>query len=114
MPERLSSLSENKESIKTIPLPQALDVVCIDGRWAQAYSDDGDIIYLNDKSKYITTIIPDEYAFQPFSGYVADLVREGQITSKEYMAIHWGPEQKKDPYLRHHVTVFGKYTKKQK
>ena len=106
------------------PNPRTLDVVGIDGKLAQVVSagaDEGDVIFLDDRVKlginlqlsHLHHINWNDYDFEK-SGEencktVSDLRERGEISLEEYMAVHWGPEQEENPYLRGRVTFFGRY-----
>ena len=95
--------------------PQLLDVVKIDGRWAQVITEDA-VKYLDNQQ--IEKINWQDYRFQPIKRkdcsectrvWVNDLLEARQISSEEYNNLHWGPEQEKNPNLRDYITVFGEF-----
>lgn len=110
-------MSEKLETIispEITPQPNTLDVIKINGRWAQAKSSGsltGSIKYLDDGSMELITW--NEYDYQSSENIdVGDLMDKKEIGEKEFMNVHWGSEQDKKPSLRRHVTVFGEYHKK--
>jgi len=119
MPEKPKSFEE-RELAEPTPRPNLLDVVKIDGRWAQAIIRGDTVRYLDDKSE--TGINWNDYNCQFFDKYkkanctnvwVGDLIEEGQITQDEYKSVVWGsisepPTERNKQF----VTVFGIYTKK--
>ena len=84
-----------KESKEPTPRPNLLDVVNVDGRFAQVRIGGNHIKYLDNES--VVEIDWSEYSFLKPSlhkTHVIDLVRENKISEKEYRVIHWGSEQK--------------------
>lgn len=112
--------AETRENRQSAPCPHLLDVVQVDGRWAQVIMTgklNNTIKYLDDQS--IEHIKWEEFDCKTFSKYpnttfiyVGDLLREGKISPNEYEKIHWGPEQEEYPFLKKNVEVFGIYTRK--
>lgn len=106
-------MSEKLETIispEITPTPHLLDVVKINGRWAQVI-DLKYIKYLDDES--VEPITWDEYDYQRGENIdVGDLMDKKEINEAEFMNIHWGADQETNPSLRNHVTVFGEYYKK--
>ena len=123
---QLKNLNDQKET--PAPEPSLLDVVIIDGRLAQVSFDNKHILFLDEKSvtsrisklqgsrKYgkLYKINWKEYDYEKVHGAstVGDLRDKGEISDDEYMTVHWGPEEKADPYMRDGVIFFGKLTKK--
>jgi len=99
-----------------------LDVVKIDGRWAQVILGGKTVRYLDDKSE--TFINWDDYNCRFFDKYkeggrtnvwVLDLVEENQITQNEYESVVWGSiNEPPTEFNKRFVTVFAIYTKKRK
>jgi hypothetical protein len=96
---------------KCTPHPNTLDVVMIDGRWAQTATDTL-INYLDDGSS--SHINWEDYTLiKKFDDSIVKYVKNQEnFTEKEISRIHWGPEEKEHPYLKEQVKVFGKYQKK--
>jgi hypothetical protein len=90
------------------PVPAILDVVKIDGRWAQVIYGGGVVRFLDDNSAQ--PIEWDDYLLaQPIHSQVREL--RSQFTDNEVANIHWGAS---DPdYLKLEVDVFGEYQRKQ-
>ncbi len=103
---------ENKESTEPTPRPNLLDVVKIDGRWAQTILGGECVRYLDDDSKVF--INWDDFIFvKDWKTLPVWKVKEStSFTKKELRQIHWGPEQEKHPYLREAVRVFGEFEKR--
>lgn len=103
---------ENQEPKEKTPRPNTLDVIKIDGRWAQVIAPGGSIKYLDDES----------LAFIDWQDYlyikdwekltVSDVKKLSNFPKEELERVHWGPEQKKHPYLREQVRVFGEFNKR--
>jgi len=115
MPERINHKIEHKES--PMPHPSLLDVVMVDGRWAQVVPGSDSIAFLDEKvgKKYSVAheINWDDYDFIPLDErFVGDLVDNSKMTDVEYSKIAWGSEQDEHPELKECVTVFGEYKKK--
>lgn len=109
--------SVTAEEVSQTPRPNLLDVVKIDGRWAQVIISGHAVRYLDNKDE--TKINWDDYNCQFFNKYnstyiwVSDLVEESQITQEEYESVVFGSIS--DPptdTAKMCVTVFGIYTKK--
>jgi hypothetical protein len=92
--------------------PASLDIIELDGRWAQYGGDSGHVYYLD----------TGEFGFVDLGQYelktyiersVEYVIREGlgEFTSQELENIRWGPEQEEYPHLKMLVRVFGKYVK---
>jgi hypothetical protein len=109
MAERFRS-PEQKEQI---PRPHTLDVVKIDGRWAQIKSSRM-VKFLDNSS--IEDIDWDDYRMvKDFGGRtVGDILKflGEALSENEIENIHWGPEAKKHPDLKMYVSAFGEYVKK--
>ncbi len=111
MPEK-QRMPENIESTEPTPRPNLLDVVKIDGHWAQVVGGGKLLLYLDDKST--ESIDWNDFKFtKDWKGLPVSFVRESvDFTEKELKRIHWGPEQKYNPSLREEVSVFGEFEKK--
>lgn len=106
MPEKFETLI----SPEVTPQPHLLDVVKINGRWAQVI-DLKYVKYLDNEN--VEEINWDEFNWQRGKNIaVRDLIDHQEIDRQQYMTIHWGSEQEERPHLRDFVTVFGEYNKK--
>ena len=98
--------------------PALLDVVQIDGRWAQVYtiiSPDSFGVRFLDSQGGATNMVMTEYQWEPLpGGYVGDLINVGDMTEGEAAKIYWDSSKKgTEPDDRKRiVTIFGKCTKK--
>lgn len=100
---------ESSGSQDKIPKPNLLDVVKINGRWAQVVADGRRVNYLSDGtgedidwSKFKMT--------KSWHGLpVYHVGRESNFTEEEIDHIHWGPEEKDNPRLKTVVSVFGEF-----
>jgi len=103
-------VNNNNESVEKTPRPNTLDIVKIDGRWAQ--SNYNLITFLDDKT--IFSINWDDYKLvKEWGGSPVSLVKkQAAFTKEEISRIHWGSEEKKYPYLKEEVSVFGEFEKK--
>ena len=106
-------VAENLDNKKTPP-PDLLDVVKIDGRWAQYRG--GDLFkFLDDES--VEEIELDDLRLAKEYGkasVVSEVKKRENFTPEELSHIHWGSEQSEYPYLREQVRVFGEYKRKNK
>lgn len=105
--------------------PALLDVIKIDGRWAQVGPASDTIKFLDEKvkGKSNTHIVNwDDYEFNfifpdklkiRYQASVQDILNKGMISQEECNVVHWGPEQEEYPYLRGQVSVGGIYKKKE-
>lgn len=92
-----------------------LDLVKIDGKWAQVFGAGRFAKFLDTG----TTIDVDWNKLvleRKFDTSLANVLKfEGEtITDDEKAMIHWGGEEKKLPRLREQVTVFGLYSSQKK
>ncbi len=115
MSEIIKQQIEQKES--QTPRPSLLDVVKVDGRWAQVVPGLDSIAFLDektgDKFQVIHKINWDDYEFERLNDrYVSDLMEQSKMTKDEYEKIHWGHEQQEHPEAKGYVVVFGEYRKK--
>jgi|GEM_PF-1953155 len=107
-----------KKTVEQTPHPNLLDVVKIDGRFAQVLGGGNYIKYLDDKS--ISSINWEEYFFKKFTDnnhyrdklYVSDLLEKKLISFEEYMSVHWNEDKKEDIDNKRNVIFFGIYKKK--
>lgn len=95
--------------------PELLDVVKIDGRWAQVIIGGDTVSFLDTGEK--EPIDWSEYELtNVFRGAIAisDIMKlpEQEFTKEEIERIRWGPEEKKHPELKLEVRVFGEYVGK--
>ena len=103
-----------QEPNKITPEPATLDVVSIDGRWAQMITND--LIVWLDSGDTTQKINWADYNYEPFDRegtLVRDLVDTGQLGDVEYNNVHWGPEEKESKNWKGMVTAFGRFTKKE-
>jgi hypothetical protein len=108
MPEKPTSPEQHETQI-----PNQLDIVKINGRWAQIGGMSNNITrYLDDNST--EEVNWDDFNFERIGLSVFDAIDvRGEIfTDTETDNIHWGPEEIKNPDLKMEVWVFGEYTKK--
>ncbi len=113
---------KNKENTieSAVPQPNTLDIIKVDGRWAQIFVG-GDAIDLPKPMKYLDNGEDSEITFNDYeftkdwkSLPVALLKSKFGETfnDEEITRIHWGSEQENNPELKEFVSVFGEYTKK--
>ena len=108
----------SEEIIEEIPRPNLLDIVKIDGKWAQVMTGGNIIRFLYDLST--ETINWDDYQMvQSFKApseppYVGGLIDKKIVTftETEIQNIRWGTEEKDSPELKLQVKVFGEFEKK--
>jgi len=103
---------EKEPNEGSTPRPNMLDIVKIDGKWAQVVSSDK-VKYLSDRNS-VAEVDWDKYTYQRDFNFLTavDLVDRSEISDSEFMVIYWGTEQEKNPDIRRNVTVFGIFTKK--
>jgi hypothetical protein len=91
--------------------PSTLDIVKIDGRWAQVHSrsDTAALVYLDDGSEDHI-----EWADYELTRLIRShvLPLKDQFTPEEIARIRWGAEQEQNPHLVYEVAVFGEYRKR--
>jgi hypothetical protein len=114
MTEKINHELEQRESRTS--RPSLLDLVKVDGRWAQVGPGPDSIAFLDEKTgkQYHVAheINWDEYEFVPLNEhFVGDLVDQSKISLDDYNKIVRGPEQDQYPKLKRDVTVFGEYKK---
>lgn len=108
MPER-----ENDFSPET-GLPDLLDIVKLDGRWAQVKLGGETVTFLDDG----TEMDVDWNAYRlarPFHSLAANFLKDQfgeEIPDGELARAHWGPEEKEHPELKGQIRVFGEFVKK--
>ena len=113
MPEKEQPF-KGPESVEQTPRPNLLDVVKIDGRWAQVVADGNWIKYLDDQNQ-IKINWDDFQRTKDWGGLPVWEVKESEsFTPEELKRIHWGQEQVQHPHLREEVSVFGEFEKKKK
>ena len=97
--------------------PGLLDVVKIDGRWAQVRYGGNVVQYLDDNAQH--QINWNDYSLirKWESGVSVGLYREfkpGDINDAQLQNTYWGDNETKNPeYLKKQVHVFGEYKKKE-
>ena len=105
--------AENRDNGEMSP-PNLLDIVKIDGRWAQ-YSGGNLFKFLDDES--VEEIELDDFRLAKEYGkasVVSEVKKQEKFTPEELSHIHWGSEQDQYPHLREQVRVFGEYERKNK
>jgi hypothetical protein len=108
--------SENKKENQE-EFPATLDVVKIDGRWAQVVgSKDGSaevVIKFLDNDEVAGLDLGDYELTRRFNMVVAHLKQffGEELPKGQAEKVHWGPEEIEKPELRGLVTVFGEYKK---
>jgi hypothetical protein len=94
-------------------LPSLLDVVKIDGRWAQVMGGGGYVRFLDGKK--FQEVDWDNYTLtKRFHSNVKNLqeIHGERIPEEEARNVHWeSVDQEEHPNLRGEVTVFGEYKK---
>lgn len=105
--------------IKTeVPKPHLLDIVQIDGRWAQVCPSQDMVKFLDDPKGNTVIVDWSNYRFQKFyisdksnipGGSVKDLFEREMITEEEYWAIHCVGKNE-NPHYRGEMKIFGIYT----
>ena len=105
---------EHREITQHTPRPHILDVVKIDGRWAQVTLGGDSVRYLDEDTVSSVFIHWDDYTLMyNWHGLaVGDVHERSPFTDEEIERIVWGPEQKENPNVRLEVEVFGEYKKK--
>ena len=93
-------------------LPSLLDVVKIDGRWAQVRAGGRSILFLDSgEAKQINW---SEYDLKKYVHQAMHYLPESkELTPDELMRIHWGPEQETKPSLKLQCTYFGDFKSKE-
>jgi len=100
---------ENKENLK---LPSLLDIVKIDGRWAQVRAGGNTVLFLDDGDAQ--PIDWDDYELDRHDGRALIYTKESlELEPEEILRIHWGPEEKIKPSLKLECTYFGDFIKKE-
>ena len=105
---------ESKKSFFDAPkeeLPSTLDIVKVDGRWAQvfSYSSEGGLIsfyWLGDTEKRPTTIRYDDLEIEkyPIRTTVKDI--EDEFTEQQLDSLHYAAGEN-TPAMKRHIRVFG-------
>ena len=101
---------------KTMQLPEELDIIRINSRWAQVSSAGSyhvPIKYLDDNS-YEFINLKEYKLVRSFHSYPANAIKkicDLELTVKELKNIYWGPEEEENPSLKGEVSVFGEYQK---
>ena len=116
-----NSPSEEQESGEPAPFPHTLDVVLIEGRFAQVAgvgTETSSVIFLDGKaagSPAIDHIDWREYRYERPPLGLRKFVKgwKSEMPDGQYQAIIWSTEEaEKNDALRGDVTFFGTYTKK--
>lgn len=103
-----------------IPLPSTLDIILINGRWAQVefpqrydpagnISETTSVLWLDDKS--FDHLDLSKYKLVQYPVMYVSAIKD-KFTPEQINNIHWGSEQEQYPHLKLAVTVFGKYESK--
>lgn len=96
------------------PEPGGLDIVKLDGRWAQVYSTGGRsaVKYLDDGSN--ADILWSDYRMTRRTESHVRLLnqRNEGLTDEEMSRLRWGSEQEADPDIVQEIHVFGEFEKK--
>ena len=93
--------------------PSILDVIKINGRWAQMHSEN--LLRFLDDLSWARVDLGGSFVLEKShkSAPVVDLRKQGVYFSPEELEhIRWGPEQAENPYLKQEVRVFGEYRAK--
>jgi hypothetical protein len=126
-PVELNKMRVPQPQLERDKAPQNLDIIKIDGRWAQfaGGSQHSPIKYLDNEEQEIIDL--DQYAgrryhcmgkniiydetkkHRPLPPTVSEI--QDQFTPQEIENIRWGPEQEKNPHLKTLVTVWGELEK---
>ena len=94
-------------------LPGTLDIVKINGRWAQVYCPAMGRIRFLDNNLGVIISWEDYKMIRSFAGWPVYLLKGLEyFAPEEILNIRWGPEQAADPYLKEVVSVFGAYVSK--
>ncbi|MDP1689412.1 MAG: hypothetical protein Q8L47_04800 [bacterium] len=106
--QSLESIEQNKESEL---LPSLLDIVKLDGRWAQVRAGGRSILFLD--SGETKQIDWGQYELNKYVHQAMHYLPESkELTHDELMRIHWGPEQEAKPSLKLQCTYFGDFSSK--
>lgn len=103
---------ENQEK-----LPATLDVVKIDGRWAQVVgTKDGSgevVVKFLDNDEVAGLDLTDYELVRKFNMVASHLKQffGEELPKDQAEKVHWGPEEIENPELKGLVTVFGEYKK---
>lgn len=112
--ERKQTLDEyNERNLKldSSRLPNTLDIVKIDGRWAQVHGPAVGGIRFLDNGLGALINWEDYRMIKSFAGWSVNFLKDlERFTPEEILNIRWGPEQEIYPSLRELVSVFGEYT----
>ena len=99
-------------------LPELLDIVKIDGKWAQVKSGGGEtslVLFLEDNQG--ADINWSEYqltrTFNSLPVGTVEQVFGEKFSEEELDNVRWGPEQEQTPALKKQVRVFGEFVKKE-
>jgi hypothetical protein len=95
------------------PRPNLLDIVMIDGRWAQVIFTGNVIKYLDDNQN--ESIDWDDYILRTKINSCVRIARDERghtFTAQEMRNMHWGPEDQESPELKDEINVYGIYEKK--
>lgn len=110
MSDKLQSF-KNEMPPELTSRPELLDIIKIDGRWAQVRGGRSYIKYLDDGST-VPIDWDDFKLIERIHGAVKFIKNQEGFSKEEIANIHWGPEQEQNPALKEEATVFGKFEKK--
>ena len=95
------------------PEPKTLDIIKIEGRWAQKITPS--LIKFLDDNSAMQIDFNDYKMIRSFRSSPVSIIEKlfgEKIGDAERKNIHWGPEQDRYPHLKELVEVFGEYVKK--
>ncbi|MBD3331081.1 hypothetical protein GF354_06195 [Candidatus Peregrinibacteria bacterium] len=107
----------NPELLENAPRPALLDVVRLDGQWAQVGPSLDTFNFLADSNRAMHRINWDEYKLtRQYNGVNIAIYRRFEpdaITDAELENVYWGEEQKTDSTFKGRVKLFGEYERKE-
>ena len=122
-PKRIETADEFYERFSTneisepAPRPSLLDIIRIDGRWAQIGPSQDTFSFLDDHGRAMQSMNWNEYRLvRKYNGVQVGTYRRfepDQMSDEDFENIVWGEELKDNPHLRKLVTVFGEYERKE-
>ncbi len=94
------------------PRPNLLDIVMINGRWAQVIFHGNLVRYLDDKKR--ERIDWEDFILKEKINFCVRIARDERgytFTAQEMQNMHWGPEDQESPELKDEINVYGIYEK---
>jgi hypothetical protein len=90
-----------------------LDIIRLDGRWAQMGSSTA-VVYLDDLSVASVDLRKYRVAkdYRSMAVWYVEKYCGAVFSDAEIRNIRWGPEQERNPELKTYVTVFAEYVRK--